>query len=230
MVRRYNNRRTKYTTRRRRGYKKDTLKKVRKTIKKIQKKTETKSVIKVEQVQPDVTPLYLDGWQPDASDANVSPFGYVGAEYVARGISIKWHLTKGSGNTTGCIRLVGVWLKTPLVDGSVTEDFDSYFNTVDDYTTAISPFMAPLKRNISKSVKILFDKKISLGTFLSANYAGGPQNKHGSFYVPLNNMKTKFDRTTGNINQGRLLMWVMDRYAGTLNTFDFVGTFYYQDP
>lgn len=205
---------------------KDTVKKVRKTLNKLKRQVETKFVNTFSTSTVLQTPTGYNGFQPLASEQGVGVQEIIGDRYHAQGAKINGILSKGSGNVTTCVRFIVLWLKSGVSERADRYTFSTYYDDVDSFATSILPFVAPLRSEVTKSVRVLVDKKMSLGTFLSAGYAGGPQNKHFSMYLPLG--KNVQLSTGGLIENGELVIFALDRYASN-PTLDMNVKFYYKD-
>lgn len=225
MVRRYTNRRT---YRRKRVYKKkDTVKKVRRTVNKLKRQIEVKHYTKYEFINPvGSAPLaYLDLMPTRAFNQDVTASGIIGDKYHCRGVLLQAQIYKVIDQVApSCVRIVMLWVKgNPSASTPLWGDF---FQPTDNGGTIIPTFQQILRPQQTKNVKVLYDRKHTLGLWNDTNaYATAPTIKHIKKYIPLNKMSI-FD-SAGQIN-GRLVMFLFDRFADHC-TCQYITRLYYDD-
>ncbi len=225
-------RRSKFNRKRRRRYykKKDTVKKVRRAVRKIQRAIETKHFIKYESsfTPSNVTPAPLTP-QPVIGDQGADASGFIGVKYHAVGIKVSAVIKKNDLITAevGNVRFVGLWVKNIPSSGSVT--WTTYFEEEDDFAATIPPFLAPLRSSQAKNVKVLWDKKYSLGRCnAGSSFAAGNQQININFYKPINS-PVVMDDTLGRKTRGALVIYSTTQYAPA-QTMIMNTKFYYKDP
>jgi hypothetical protein len=225
-------RRSTFKRKRRRRYykKKDTVKKVRRAVRKIQRAIETKTFIRYESsfTPSSTTPAPLTP-QPVIGDQGPDVAGFIGVKYHAVGIKVAAVIKKNDLITAevGNVRFVALWVKNIPSSGSTV--WTTYFEETDDFAATIPPFLAPLRSSQAKNVKVLWDKKYSLGRCnAGSSFAAGTQQINISFYKSINS-PVIMDEALGRKTRGALLIYTTTQYASA-QTMIMNTKFYYKDP
>lgn len=221
--------------RKRRGYrkrrykKKDTVKKVRRAVNKIKRQIETKhfTIVHGNQNLVQVPTLYLV--QPLITDRGTSSSSVIGSKYHVNGIKCTGVLkkTNDASSQVSSVRFVGLWVKGAAMKTSLT--FNDLFEDIDDEGGAtIIPYLAPLRSQQNKNVKVLFDKKWDFGARDNATgMGGGRQANHFSFYKRIN-QPVIFDEENDQISRGRMYVYAMGFY-GNQCALTWLSKLYYTD-
>lgn len=222
MVRRRNLRR-----RYRRRRKRDTVKKVRRTLNKMKKAIETKTFLTYINEIPNTISTIANLQVNPNTNQSVSAHGMIGLEYLSVGIKYNLLLTKQTSAQVGAMRIVMIWVKGDIPATS----FSNFFDNSDDSTSPVtfSDYFAPLRKAEADNVKILMDRCYDFGIKNSTvPYAAGPQTKTIRGYIPINKT-TKFFSTAQTIpDKGTLLFYAINRFASEV-AVQGAMRFYYRD-
>lgn len=220
------------TVRRKRNYRKrDTVKKVRRTVNKLKRSIEVKNFIGFDSgavaATVGTTPVgYTNFIQPNISNQNVTGAGIIGTKYHVRGVLLNFHLYKlENTGQPSCTRMVVLWIKG---SHGVAPTWADFFHATDSSGTSISLAVhQPFKSEMRPIAKVLYDRMHIMGLHESAtDYAAGPQYKVIKKYFKLNKI---VHYTSGGINEsGRLAVFLVDRFGGAVNV-SYSTKMYYDD-
>lgn len=220
------------TRRKRKG--RDTVRKVRRAVRGIQRQVETKDLIVDHGTfNVKVTPIDIFAQALITSDTGVNAHQFIGRKYHAVGIKVNCVIKKITDNTgqVGSLRFIGLWVRGLSPVAGTAGTFFDYYNQYDSTgaSAQLPTPLAPMKSSKAKNVRVLWDKKIAFGIKNTADggFAAGLQNKFLNFYKSINS-PCVFNTDTDEITQGKLYIWVMDQFDNQV-AVSLVTKFYFKD-
>lgn len=235
--------RRRYKRRMRRGrrYKKrDTVKKVRRAVRVLQKQVETKDYTFFSGPNPvtltiPANPTPYDFLQPGFKvDQGAEADEFIGREYWAKGIKIMLTINSQPqliNQQPDSVRVILLIAKNANAQ-EVTPIFNDSYDPESADGITVKNFWQQLRSSQNKNIKVLWDQVYAMGqNYTTGPTATAPMQRTIKKYFPLN-FKVKMENQGGDdwMTGGRLRLYFLPLNGDDRVGIQFVTKFYYKDP